>query len=374
MKIQGTTPFRGKLCKNVTAFIHTGGINSFRGQRGFAALKTGGTNICVMHHLNNFRAVAILLVILGHAVMMLETRGNFLVEAYALIGNGTILFVVISGLLFSNMNKTLSYPEFLKNKFLSVILPYLVISIPAIAMYLSGFKSTHRWLDMHWFQNELNPIGQASYLLATGAHLGPLWFMPMIILFYLASPVFHALRSSRWLLPVTFGAILIAFFAERPEFDHRPFHAFVYYTPAFLFGMWLAQNKQIYEKLGDYLTPALAIYAVIWLAITLTTDLSSQIALVTKLIEGVLLLAVLKRYADHRIPVLAMFSKLSFFMYFIHGYIISALRNVIGSLESALPPTVTVLVIFLIVIVSLIPAYLAIALTVGKRSKYLVGA
>ena len=327
-----------------------------------------------MHHLNNFRAIAILLVILGHAVTMLETRGHFLVEAYALIGNGTILFVVIAGLLFSDMNKTLAYGEFLKNKFLAVVLPYLIISVPAIAMYLVGFKETHRWLDMAWFHNELNPVGQTVYLLATGAHLGPLWFMPMIILFYLTSPVFHALRTTKWLLPVTLAAILVALFVGRPEFDHRPLHAFVYYTPAFLFGMWLAENKQVYEKLGDYLAPALISYATAWLTITLTTDLTDQIALISKLIEGVLLLAVLKRYANHRIPVLAMFSKLSFFMYFIHGYIISILRNVVGSFEGVLPPTVTVLTIFAIVISSLIPAYLAVALTVGKRSKYLVGA
>src|SRR5688500_9095908 len=88
-----------------------------------------------LHYIHYFRGAAILLIVGLHACISLKWGDAVLQRKLALVlfNNGTVLFVFISGYLFYHLNKNhFDYVDYLKKKFLYVIIPYLVVSIPAI--------------------------------------------------------------------------------------------------------------------------------------------------------------------------------------------------------------------------------------------------
>jgi len=146
-----------------------------------------------LNYVNNLRALAILLIVFGHSLIVIQTENDTIEKLLGLLGSGTVYFVVLAGFLFARINLELDYFRYLHNKIFSIVLPYLVISVPGVLILILGLKSSHHWIDLTWFHGELNLIEQLGLLLSTGAHVGSLWFVPMILLLFLAAPLFHQL-------------------------------------------------------------------------------------------------------------------------------------------------------------------------------------
>lgn len=326
-----------------------------------------------MQFVNNFRGIAILMVIMAHAISAVPSADSFVVYTLdVILENSTLLFVAVAGYLFSFLSVNFNYLSFLKNKFFAVLVPYFFISIPAIMLFVFEYKKVHRWVDLAWLQT-LNVFEQSAYLLATGAHLGPLWFIPMIILFYLASPILLLINKA-WALPVAFFASLAAAYATgRPEFNENALEAFVYFLPAYLLGMLLVKYKKIYEVFSPYSLSIGAAYLAFIVLVSLSVELTSSIDLLLKLGLTILMLALCKQYFNYKNVWLDMFARLSFFMFFIHGYFSGAIRVLYRKTGLEFEGLFAVISSFALITLASLSVFVVLKLIFNQRTKPFIG-
>jgi surface polysaccharide O-acyltransferase-like enzyme len=202
-----------------------------------------------LRYVHNFRAVAIVIIVAGHAVISLgrddDPRSmDFLLD---LLDNGTVLFVFIAGFLFAHLSRKFAYPDYLRKKLTNVILPYLLVSIPAVA-YTVLFTDPAAALPQ--YLGGTSPAYQAAWMLATGGGTFnyAVWFVPMIALFYLAAPVLMLFVRNPRLYWLIVPLVVLSTLAHRPPEVITPAIA-LYFLPAYLIGMWASHARERLEPL-----------------------------------------------------------------------------------------------------------------------------
>lgn len=331
-----------------------------------------------MQFINNFRGIAILMVIFAHSISSLLSLSDSSTLAVRLtdmhLNNCTVLFVVIAGYFFSVLSGSYRYLPFLKNKFMTVIMPYAFISFPAILLYILQIKTYHSWVYMDWFDGQLGSVGQYIYLMITGAHLGPLWFVPMIILFYVLSPLFILIQKREWLFTVFFVSLIPALYWGRPEYNDNTLHSFVFFLPAYVLGMLLFQRKWLYEAISRISGRLLCLYVGVASVFYMVVDINSSIDLMIKLFLTVLLLAFCKQHVRRKVKLLDLFSRLSFFLFFIHGYFTAVVRMSLRELDVHYVGFLPVVGIFIFTIVMSLSLYVVAKLILKEKTKVFLGA
>jgi surface polysaccharide O-acyltransferase-like enzyme len=205
-----------------------------------------------LSYVHNLRAIAILFVIAIHCISSLNWEESSGLHKVVLIitHNGVELFIFIAGFLFQRLSAKFQYKSYLQKRLKTVVFPYLLVSIPGIVYALlkgpfPGFRETV--LVWQYLRDCL------MYYL-TGAHVVPYWFIPMILLYFLATPLFIVL--DRWngtycLLP--FGMLISIIIL--PEFGEvvNPVRMFLHYLSFYLLGMIFSRYK-VYrlELLNDH--------------------------------------------------------------------------------------------------------------------------
>lgn len=325
-----------------------------------------------LNYVNNIRGVAILFVILAHCFSCVPSQGWGILEKFS--SNFAVPFVGVAGFLFAVLLPKYTYRAYIFGKFKYVVLPYIFMSIPAIAIYMTGVKSTHTWVDMDWFTTQLNPVQQYFYLMITGAHLGPMWFVPMVILFYPLFPVFRWMKDKGWLGGIFILAFCGALFVGRPWYNSNVLQAFVYYMPAYLAGIWLAENRWAYENVR--LDARLVIFLVISFMLISYASLGgdSRIDLVMKLVLFWGLLCFFYHYVNKPIPFLSVCASLSFYLVYAHGYLTGAIRMLYQ--KDVLSDGGIFLVggAFILVLAISIGSYYLLASVLGDKKRYFLGA
>ncbi len=202
-----------------------------------------------LRYVHNFRAVAIVVIVAGHAIVALGRTENprtadFLLD---LLDNGTVLFVFIAGFLFEHLSRRFDYGDYLRKKLLNVIIPYLLVSIPAV-LYTVAF--TRPDLAHPEELGGTSAAYQAALMLLTGGFTFnyAVWFVPMITLYYLAAPLFlqFVRRPRLYLLAVVL--VPLAMLAHRPPEVNTPAIA-LYFLPAYVLGMWASHERARLEPL-----------------------------------------------------------------------------------------------------------------------------
>lgn len=342
-----------------------------------------------LHYIHHFRAVAIVFVVASHTQKALEWQGNALNGTFVSVvfGNGTLLFIFIAGFIFQYLLPKFATWKYYRSKLTNVILPYLVAALPAVLLALArdpppyfpaGFESWHVGVQILW-------------LYGTGAMLLPLWFIPMIAIFYLLGPVFAAGDRSgtmyRW-LPVLY---VLSLFIARPEANLNPLQSFVTFLPIYLLGMWSARNR-------DWLLGLLDrwhwVVLAAWLVVVLLEVFvfSAQGAMYTddplqlhadvvnfSKIEKTLLCFLLIHHLHRLQEVVGMrldvLAETSFAIFFLHEYFVLATRFGASAMDETLHGSVALFVLFTAVVVSLsVVAALGVRRVAGSRSRLLVGA
>ena len=160
-----------------------------------------------------------------------------------IVTGGTALFVFISGFFFHSVFRNrYEYKSFVTKKFEAVFIPYVIMS--------SAFMLQHLMLK-HSIESpfDSDPRGTAdialSYLvnLATGHTLQAYWYVPFVMLIFIASPLF------RWVMTLTNKAaiallclsFLVSTFVHRPIENLNPFHSFIYFSPIMLLGFFTVE-------------------------------------------------------------------------------------------------------------------------------------
>jgi hypothetical protein len=169
------------------------------------------------------------------------------------------------------------------------------------------------------------------FFFLTGKHLAPLWFIPMMTLFIFSAPLFVWIdRKNLYpvLLPVTLTLAVILGRDSLPGL-WNVFGKALFMLPAYLAGMCFSRHRENCEAWCDrHRIALLAGFILLSLAIINPFVPVGDLTIVQKLVLSALLLVLVKR-AHIPGPVqqgLVRIASMSFAIYFVHGYVITASR------------------------------------------------
>ena len=342
-----------------------------------------------LSHINSLRALAILLIVAGHAVGSFTWKGSpFTRNAIGdLVADGTVIFVFISGYLFQHLSAKFKYHHYLFVKIKNVGVPYLIVSMPAIAYAVfwkdssaqySVLEGTSRAYQILWFY------------LHGGAHINyPLWFIPVIFVYYFAAPLFLVfIRYPRlyWLILLLLPVSLLA---HRPDFPNPDLlHSLIYFSPAYICGMFASQFREKVEPfLEKYFWVLLLLFIMYFLAHLFASDHHGNYHVehifslekgyidwlfLQKLFLSFLLLGMLKRYDALFAERIRYIGESSFSIYFLHAYILYAFHVAVRWSHFAGSLTKWILLSALVVLISVVITKLTKKIF-GKRSRLLIG-
>ncbi len=192
-----------------------------------------------LNYIHYFRGFTILLIIANHLVYPLESDHPVLFRVMGMItGNSSVLFFFIAGFLFKHLLDSYQFRVYMRKKFLYVLMPYLILSIPALILYVLELPYAQYNLEAVFPAFEKRSlIFRLFILIVTGAHQWHFWFIPVIFLIYLTAPLMRLLdRFPKFYILLPFLFILAAFIG-RTYFE--PLKSFVYFLPVYILGMYI---------------------------------------------------------------------------------------------------------------------------------------
>lgn len=276
------------------------------------------------HDVHLFRGVAMILIVLLHSVPSFNWSEQPLTEAVlnALLNQSSMFFFFISGYLFYHLSPKFEYSTYLRRKAATILVPYLVVSVPALLVSLFIIPQVGMW---DWFY-ELPVWQQTILFLLTGKHLAPLWFVPTIILFYIAAPLFvrwGASRNSYWLLP----PLLLLAALIGPDGPTGPLQKAAYLLPAYASGIFISRYRaEVAAATRRYLHFIAMALCILVLLLIAEVEGPLDLLILFKLISCPVILLALKKFGTHAPSWASVVASLSFGIYFVHGYVISGFR------------------------------------------------
>lgn len=285
----------------------------------------------MLSHVNWIRGIAALLIVFIHmADGLLYELDNAESLAIDMLAKGaTCIFVAISGFFFQLNLPKYSYGDYLSKKINNVIIPYILISIPAILIYVLKFKTEHVWIDMDAFY-AMPVVEQFLFMLATGAQLGPLWFIPALALIYLIAPLLKILSEQRTFPLVAAAGILLFLATSRPDNNSNPLYAAIHFVPIYVLGMLFCQHR---KALGS--RASLYVFGAAVLVLSVVAGYERIFFGLQKTALFFFLYALLLIYQEHithHLPWLAktltLIGLCSFSIYFLHGYFAGLYRAI----------------------------------------------
>jgi hypothetical protein len=338
---------------------------------------------------NNFRGLAILLIVAGHCYGISGWQIDTFFERVIanIVTGGTSLFVFISGFLFHHVfYPKYNYRRFMTNKVRNVLFPYLFLSIFAIAQALiirGPFPEMYFGAGNTFSDQLLRP---ALLYLFTGGVFA-YWYIPFIMCIFALSPFFNFFihRSRGMRISITCCFLVISLFLHRPVNNFLVPQSVLFFIPVYLFGILCSMEKEmLYEKLADKIGLLLATVLSFAILQSILFDACGNlqkpplqfngidINLIQKLLQCLLLMVYLERFKNLNSRILSALASSSFAIYFLHGWFIygfSLLQKTYAPLYGLhLLPLLTVLVIACSYV-----AALAVRTALPKKSRMLIG-
>ncbi|MEW9854164.1 acyltransferase family protein [Novosphingobium sp. M1R2S20] len=274
------------------------------------------------------RGLAILPIVAGHCYNALRwPPGSFSAHLTAVWTDLNTFFIFISGYLFQHLLARFAYPAYLKGKFRNVIVPYLIVSVPAVLVYATNWKSHPHFPQLI---GSLPLWQKVPLLILTGAHMGPYWFKPMMAVFYTMAPALVAMdkhpRSYIAIAPLLLVSVLLV---PRPTYDLQPLQAAVHYLPVYLLGMCVSH---FHDRIIPLLTRWWAAMVALSIAFLGVIIYGSYAALTFDRLPltafmCLTLLALMSRFTPERVPALDLLARYAFGIFFMHAYYVAALRQ-----------------------------------------------
>lgn len=294
-----------------------------------------------LHAFDYFRGIAILFIVAGHSVWTWNVEFFYEKIIVNLISNATVFFVFISGFFFHYVfYKNFTFIHFMKKKLKNVFLPYFILTLCGMIyyavssepfpfltyLYLGGFK--------YWYDY----IPVTFLYLGTGRIMHAYWYIPFIMLIFIASPIFiwHIRRTLITQLSIISVLLLISVVVHRPYENLSPIHAVIYFLPVYMLGMTCAIKKDNVLKLIE--NKALALGGIVLLLAIIQVSFYDNYAgfykkeilsysnidlnLLQKIIASFFFLSFLYKYENCELHWLKYLANSSFAIYFIHPWVI----------------------------------------------------
>jgi peptidoglycan/LPS O-acetylase OafA/YrhL len=346
-----------------------------------------------LNYIHYFRGLAILLIVGLHAAVTLNWDDGFLQRKFLIVifNNGTVLFVFIAGFLFYHLHKDkYDYGDYLKKKFLHVIIPYLIVSIPALfdKFYFDKIGD-HWWMDRGFEEN--SPVLKVLFLLITGRHMGVFWFIPMISIVYLIGPLilrFARTRAFMYIVPVL---VFLCLYTFRFGYYANILLSLQYFFPIYLFGIWIYKIKDFLFQhartisliLGGIFLTISVCEMMEWLPFNETIGLRDVKYTVYRFNYNKLKMVLFTVFAlstffifNHvRIPALKLLGDYSFGIFFVHLYVIQVFRLLDRARYVPIsPPNLFTFFVYFLVVVLLTVAIVKLVKMIFKDySRYIIG-
>lgn len=352
---------------------------------------TGSNSKTFLTNVHLFRGVAILAVVATHVLFELNWTPEHEVEfkvCLSALQNGTVWFVFVAGLLFRHLAYKFEYRTYLLSKFKYVIVPYIVVSLPYVALqYFRQFGLFRPELE-RTFEN---PVLHVIWAYTSGEQMPiPLWFVPMISVLYLLAPLLLWLDKRTWGYWTIPPLLVLASLIHRPHEQTMLRQSVVYFLPVYLIGMWVSRDMPAvmnwarrfrWPALGTAL--AILVFEVVTRkrpgAIESLEAFSTEagvfdINVYMKLLLSLVVLEALQRCPRWLAKVLDPLATLSFGIFFVHFYWIYFARDWRRAWSMSWPGS-PLTVIGLTVVVTYLSVGLVALLrrAAGNKSRYLVG-
>ena len=330
-----------------------------------------------LKYINLFRAIATLFVVTNHCVPALIWTDNFeMSRALKIVfSNGAFFFVFISGYLFQHLLYKYNYKSFMISRFKLVILPYLIVSLPAVIAWSFIFQKSGMGIEPGFYNQPW--WYRVSFFYLSGKHLAPVWFIPMIAIFYVLSPLFKAfdrLPRAYWVLP---GLIFLSYIVPR---HWSPAISLVHFLSVYILGMAASRYKDIVVPRCYQYRYALILLFVVFVTMELlfTHYTQSYLNYLNKFALSFLFIGLLDHYKEHPFQLLSWFAALNFSVFFLHTYANAGIKVLwMGGPAQPIPVAGSLLTQFIyvsvVVAISLLIT-LGVKKILGKYSKYAIGA
>jgi hypothetical protein len=271
------------------------------------------------------RAVAIIGVVLAHSLPAFDWSQSPETRAflYALSIQSSILFFFVSGFLFQYLSPRFKYGPFLLHKVKTVAAPYVLVSIPAIALSVGyGLQNGEMWL---WFK-DLPAWQQVGLFLVTGKHFSPFWFIPTLLLIFVLAPLWLLIdRKAPWiylLIPVWLAWSV----THGRNGPYGPISMLFYILPVFLIGMvvsrfWTDIIQVLTRRL--WLVGVCAALSFAGLLLLAGSGLKTDLQIPFKIAMALLILALFTRFDVRANPLMGEIAHSSYAIYLIHCYLVA---------------------------------------------------
>ena len=340
-----------------------------------------------LSYIHSFRAVAILFIVAGHCVYLFEWEGHWIESVLrSVFQNGTVLFVFVAGFLFQHLSGRFEYRRYLKSKLKNVIAPYIVVSIPMLAVQYLTSRSSFDPSRGFEFPTLAHNIAW-NYL--TGYHILPFWFIPMIVVFYLIAPVLLWMDRARWPYYVMPALFAVAVLAHRPENITQTYHSCITFLPVYIYGMWSSRYREsLMPWVQRLLLPLTALAAALVSVEVFLLDRGGAIVsrlpfstengvfdtnALQKILLCWVLMAWLDRYDDQVRGALATLADLSFGIFFLHMYFIQAWAHLLPGENFPHGNLLKYFGLVSVVVGLSVLVILVVKRIFGKRSRMIVG-
>ncbi len=299
-----------------------------------------------LSYIHNFRGFAILLIVGVHCRTSLLWPEDSIVHDLLIYGldSSTILFVFISGFLFQYLNtEKFNYSDYITKKLRYVVIPYILVSIPAIIDKLL-FETDAHWMTS--FYKNLYPPFQVAYMLITGKHSGPFYFIPMITIVFLISPILYRIQKSNYFTSLASIVIVIGMFTYAYGYYGTILESLIYFLPVYIFGMWASKNREWVLGMNNYALSAMvaAYTGIFYLEMSHTVVVQHlhffeptphyftshfNWGKLKEIILAIILLTMFYRLRDKNFSYLAWLGSFSFGIYFVHIYFINVVEKLL---------------------------------------------
>lgn len=277
------------------------------------------------------RGLAILCIVAGHAMTNVDWLGAYEVERGLALAmrNWTVPFVFIAGYLFRHLDVGGDYRTLLRQKARRLLLPYLVVSAPLLAAFALNVVVEPRWASERW-----QGLGGGRYLVYvfTGAHARHFWFIPVMFTIFAMAPLWRSRPLQRGMglhLALVLSVVVSLIIDRDADASAYPLLRVLHFASCFVWGLWVATYRTALDQHRRAVTVGMVAVAVAVVSSVGPNDpkmFAANYGL--KMALCPLLLFAFNRQLPNMLDVvLGRLAELSFGIYFVHVYLLDAMRG-----------------------------------------------
>lgn len=324
-------------------------------------------------YIHYFRALAIFFIVAGHCIDVFHWESTGIERLIRIVfSNGSVLFVFIAGYLFQHLSVNFEAKKYYTSKFKNVLIPYFLISIPAIFVFTFLMKRETVWPGFY----DGSILEQIFLFYVTGMHLAPLWFVPMISLFYLCAPILlKADKASYFYLSIPLFILVSCFYPRG-----LPHQSFVHFFSIYILGMFCSHYKTEINRIlsKNYSITILFLFAVFFVAVEyfFMSGTMTYVNFLQKLTASLMFLGLFYKFNNNLSShYVARVADTSFGVFFIHSYVLSSFKLLYVKFfgESVSGNFLLYFISILFVLLVCHHLILLVKKITGRHSRYLVG-